>query len=88
MALVRLLRAGQGEAMSPNQLHRPAHEPLGNVSYHMLQLAEAGVIVLERTRQVRGGLEHFYAFRGRWADAVAHTLDALDALDEQAEVAA
>jgi DNA-binding transcriptional ArsR family regulator len=88
VALLRLMRDGGGRAMSPNELHGAVHEPLGNVSYHMSRLADAEVVELKRTRMVRGGLEHFYVFRGRWADALAHTLDALDAFDEQAEAAA
>lgn len=88
VALLRLMRDGEGRAMSPNQLHKAVHEPLGNVSYHMGELADADVVELEGTRMVRGGLEHFYAFRGHWADRLAHTLDALDAFEERDEAAA
>jgi len=33
---------------------------LGHVSYHLRELAKAGVVKQTRTRQVRGAIERFY----------------------------
>ena len=45
---------------SPNSLCRPVGASLGNVSYHVRQLAKAGLIELVATKQRRGALEHYY----------------------------
>ena len=45
---------------SPNSLYAAAGEPLGNVSYHVRQLAKVGLIELVATKQRRGALEHYY----------------------------
>jgi DNA-binding transcriptional ArsR family regulator len=47
--------------MSPSQLTEATGAPLGNVSYHVRQLLGAKFIVLKRTKQRRGAVEHFYA---------------------------
>jgi hypothetical protein len=36
---------------------------LSHVSYHMVKLAQADAIEVVKTRQVRGSLEKFYAFK-------------------------
>ena len=45
---------------SPNGLYVAAGEPLGNVSYHVRELEEAGLIELVAVKQRRGALEHYY----------------------------
>lgn len=45
---------------SPVQISGEIGEPLGNVSYHVKILVQAGVIELAATRPVRGALEHVY----------------------------
>ena len=45
---------------SPNSLYVAAGQPLGNVSYHVRELAKAGLIELVATKQRRGALEHYY----------------------------
>lgn len=60
--IVKLL-AGRREA-SPSQLHGELGQPLGNVSYHVRQLAKGGVISKTRSMQRRGAVEHFYRLNG------------------------
>jgi len=55
-----LCRYTDGEAHSPKQLCDEFDELIGNVSYHITTLVEAGLIRLKSTRQVRGAVEHFY----------------------------
>ena len=45
---------------SPNSLYVAVGEPLGNVSYHVRHLENAGLIELVATKQRRGALEHYY----------------------------
>ena len=45
---------------SPNSLHVAVGASLSNVSYHVRQLAKAGLIELVATRPRRGALEHYY----------------------------
>lgn len=52
--------------------------PLANVSYHLATLAQAGVIQEVRQEPRRGAVEHFYAFGGRNADALAAVLGSLE----------
>jgi DNA-binding transcriptional ArsR family regulator len=49
------------EGMSPNQLSKLLHEPLGNVSYHVRHLLDNGKFIeLVRTIPRRGAIEHVY----------------------------
>jgi DNA-binding MarR family transcriptional regulator len=52
--------ATEGGCWSPNGMREILDEPLGNVSYHVKELAKAGVLVLEKTEPRRGAVEHFY----------------------------
>jgi DNA-binding transcriptional ArsR family regulator len=45
---------------SPNNLYVAVGASLGNVSYHVRQLAKAGLIELVATTPRRGALEHYY----------------------------
>jgi DNA-binding transcriptional ArsR family regulator len=45
---------------SPHSLCLPVGASLSNVSYHVRQLAKAGLIELVATKQRRGALEHYY----------------------------
>jgi DNA-binding transcriptional ArsR family regulator len=59
---VRILTAAMAAGVfSPTGLAQRLHEPLGNVSYHVRWLAEAGMIEPRGTSQRRGAVEHFYA---------------------------
>lgn len=60
--LLQLL--GEGQA-SPNELAKRLQEPLTNVSYHVRQLNELGLLELVATEPRRGALEHFYRARVR-----------------------
>ena len=50
---------------SPSEIAEELDAPLGVVSYHVRQLALAGLAKLERTRQRRGALEHYYSAKER-----------------------
>jgi len=50
---------------SPSEIAEELDAPLGVVSYHVRQLAVAGLAKLERTRQRRGALEHYYSAKER-----------------------
>lgn len=46
--------------LSPNELAQQLEQPLGNVSYHVRILHNAGILHLTSTAQRRGALEHYY----------------------------
>ena len=50
---------------TPKELAEQLGLPLENVSYHVRTLKDFGFIKLERTRQVRGAVEHHYKLAGR-----------------------
>jgi DNA-binding transcriptional ArsR family regulator len=45
---------------SPNQLHKELGVGLSNISYHIKQLKDSGLIELTKTEPRRGAVEHFY----------------------------
>lgn len=49
-----------GEPVSPVSTSRGLEEELSNVTYHVKELAKAGMFELAGTRPVRGAVEHFY----------------------------
>lgn len=59
-----------GEKRSPSQLADLLGMPIGNVSYHVRQLADAGVIGKAGTRPRRGAIKHFYVANGQAAAAL------------------
>jgi DNA-binding transcriptional ArsR family regulator len=56
----RILERLERETASPSDLADLLEAPLGNVSYHVRILAEAGLIELVRTTRRRGATEHHY----------------------------
>jgi DNA-binding transcriptional ArsR family regulator len=62
---VNILRVLQSRVASPSEIATELSAPLGNVSYHVRVLERAGLLKLERTRQRRGAIEHYYGAVGR-----------------------
>jgi DNA-binding transcriptional ArsR family regulator/DNA-binding XRE family transcriptional regulator len=65
VAILRYLL--EHDEASPSVLAVALGRPAGTVSYHVRRLAEAGHLVLARTTQGRGSLEHHYRLRDREA---------------------
>ncbi len=57
---VQILGALERRTASPNELAEELGAPLGNVSYHMRQLASFGLVKLVRETPRRGAVEHYY----------------------------
>ena len=57
---IRILAILEDRVASPSEIAEELDAPLGNVSYHVRQLAELGLISLVRETPVRGTLEHHY----------------------------
>jgi DNA-binding transcriptional ArsR family regulator len=57
---IRILAILEDRVASPSEIADQLDAPLGNVSYHVRQLAELGLISLVRETPVRGTLEHHY----------------------------
>ena len=55
-----ILRRGADGLISPKEVAEAMGEPLGNVSYHVRILAEAGLLKLSKTEPRRGALAHYY----------------------------
>jgi DNA-binding transcriptional ArsR family regulator len=53
------------QTATPKELAGALGLPLENVSYHVRTLKDFGFIKLEKTRQVRGAVEHHYKLAGR-----------------------
>lgn len=62
---VNILRVLQARVASPSEIATDLDAPLGNVSYHVRVLERVGLLKLERTRQRRGAVEHYYRAVGR-----------------------
>jgi predicted transcriptional regulator len=60
LSILEILGIDGGRTLSPNELSQELQIPLGNINYHVVKLAEAGLIVLVGTKAVRGVREHFY----------------------------
>jgi DNA-binding transcriptional ArsR family regulator len=56
----RLLTIFAERVASPNEISQQLDMPVGDVSYHVRTLKDAGVIELVDERPVRGSTEHFY----------------------------
>jgi hypothetical protein len=53
--------ASEGEhVLSPVEVSRALHEPLGDVSYHVGRLLDFAALDLVGTKRVRGAVQHFY----------------------------
>jgi DNA-binding transcriptional ArsR family regulator len=57
---ISILAILEERVASPSQIAEELDAPLGNVSYHVRQLAELGLISLVKEIPVRGTLEHYY----------------------------
>ena len=57
---IRILAILEDRVASPSEIAEQLDAPLGNVSYHVRQLADLGLISLVRETPVRGTLEHHY----------------------------
>jgi DNA-binding transcriptional ArsR family regulator len=57
---IRILAILEERVASPSQIAEELDAPLGNVSYHVRQLADLGLIKLVKETPVRGTLEHYY----------------------------
>ena len=64
VAVLDLLGMDLGRSMSPNEMAFELQEPLGNISYHVKELAKAQLLELGDTAQRRGALEHYYRLAG------------------------
>ncbi len=62
---VRILGALEHRTASPNELAEELGAPLGNVSYHMRQLAGLGLVKLVKETPRRGAVEHYYSLDAR-----------------------
>jgi DNA-binding transcriptional ArsR family regulator len=62
---VRILSVLEQRMATPKELAQELGVPLGNVSYHVRALRDNGFLELERTRVVRGAVEHRYRMLGR-----------------------
>jgi DNA-binding transcriptional ArsR family regulator len=56
----RLVAIFADRVASPNQVAQELEMPVGDVSYHVRTLKDAGIIELVEERPVRGSTEHFY----------------------------
>lgn len=62
---VSILGILEERTASPREIADELEAPLGVVSYHVRQLDRLGLARLERTRQRRGALEHYYSAKQR-----------------------
>lgn len=73
---LEILSIVEKRTASPKEIAREIGAPLTHVSYHVRQLAQLGLIKLERTTPRRGAVEHHYSMEGdpsitpeAWRDA-------------------
>ncbi|HEV2062576.1 MAG TPA: winged helix-turn-helix domain-containing protein [Solirubrobacteraceae bacterium] len=62
---MKILNILDDRTATPKELAQTLGMPLENVSYHVRTLKDFGFIKLERTRQVRGAVEHHYKVAAR-----------------------
>jgi DNA-binding transcriptional ArsR family regulator len=81
---IQILAALDERTASPSELADELGAPLGNVSYHVRQLAGLGLIKLVKRTPRRGAIEHHYKAVGRpqmaddaWANTSATVKDAV-----------
>lgn len=73
------LRAlGDRRVLSPSEYSRESGDPLGNVSYHVKALFEAGVLEVAELVPRRGAMEHRYSFTGPRAKLVQKVIRLLE----------
>jgi DNA-binding transcriptional ArsR family regulator len=73
---LEILSIVEKRTASPKEIAQEIGAPLTHVSYHVRQLAQLGLIKLERTTPRRGAVEHHYSMEGdptispkAWRDA-------------------
>lgn len=81
--LARMAAAG-GERQSPSSLAAETGAQLGNVSYHVRELANAGLITKAGSKPRRGAVEHYY--RSKFTPAECAGLLGVRARDAQERV--
>src|SRR5919107_1369057 len=62
---MKILNILDERTATPKELAAALGLPLENVSYHVRTLKDFGFIKLEKTRQVRGAVEHHYKLAAR-----------------------
>src|SRR6266496_1651500 len=62
---IRILSMLDEGVMSPSEISETLDIAIGNVSYHVRQLAELGLIKLVRETPRRGAVEHHYTAEAR-----------------------
>jgi DNA-binding transcriptional ArsR family regulator len=62
---LEILSIVEKRTASPKEIAQEIGAPLTHVSYHVRQLAQLGVIKLERTTPRRGAVEHHYSMEAR-----------------------
>lgn len=63
--------------LSPSEYARESDQPLGNVSYHVKALYEAGVLEVASLVPRRGAMEHRYSLTGVRAGAAMAVMELL-----------
>ena len=63
--------------LSPSEFARESDAPLGNVSYHVKALFEAGVLEVSSMVPRRGAMEHRYSYSGPRAAIAMALIDLL-----------
>lgn len=66
-----------GRSAAPVDLAQELAVPLGNVSYHVRRLVDAGALKLVGSTPVRGALRHDYRLEPRVARKLGAAIDAL-----------
>lgn len=66
--ILEKLAGNTNGGMSPSAMADALEAPLGNVSYHVRKLADAGVLKLVNSVPRRGAIEHFYVRAGNVVD--------------------
>lgn len=61
LRLACLRHIAENGKSSPSNIHQDIGDKLGNVSYHVRALVDAGLIELVETKPRRGAVEHFYS---------------------------
>jgi DNA-binding transcriptional ArsR family regulator len=61
VSILEVLAMDGGRVLSPNELSQELQASIKTVSYHVRELAKAGLLELDDERPVRGAVEHFYS---------------------------
>lgn len=77
VAIVRELR-GSSKPISPIEFSKRHDIPIGNVSYHVKALRQAGVAKVVKREPRRGAMENFHSLDGPNRLALLSALDGID----------